>query len=236
MADQIAVLEPIYAALEEDPCQALDLAREALNTGGDGSAELHFLAGVALVELDRLVEAESELSRACQLSPEDSEFHAWRSLAQFRACRFKNAEEEVRKAFKAEEITADAHAMVALLQERNGEHAEADAALARAAAEDPDRFHLPERLSRDAFQLVVDEAADCLPDQFKECLQQVMVTVFPLPTDEILFREDPPMDPEILGSTSPSRRRAFPVSAIHFHRDAATGCVSRSGSGTRSAR
>jgi predicted Zn-dependent protease with MMP-like domain len=76
--------------------------------------------------------------------------------------------------------------------DRAGREAEADAELARAAALAPEEFPLPLRLEAAAFDRLVAEALDSLPERFDPYLRQVVVAVRDYPA-----RGDP--DPHILG-------------------------------------
>ncbi len=55
------------------------------------------------------------------------------------------------------------------------------------------------RLSEAAFEAVLHDARDYLDATFRKHLDDVAVTVEPLPSDEVLLETTPPMDPELLG-------------------------------------
>ena len=199
MTDTDPVLESIYEALDRgEPEAALREARQALEAEGDDPV-LRFLAGAALLELDRPEEGADELARAVDLDPEDAEFRASYALALFRACRFEEAAAQAREAVEADKRYAGAQHVLALCLEREGQLAEADAAFAAAAALDPEGFPLPERLTREAFEAQVAAAADLLPEDFRRHLAEVAVSVEPVPSDEVLRDGTPPLDPELLG-------------------------------------
>ena len=79
--DDDRLVEEIYDALDDgQPERALAAARIALHATPDDPV-LHFLAGVALGELDRPGEAIPEFGRAIDLDPDDPEFRSARAQA-----------------------------------------------------------------------------------------------------------------------------------------------------------
>jgi predicted Zn-dependent protease with MMP-like domain len=193
-------IEAIYDALDrEDPLGALRLAREAARRTTEGDPVLHFLAGVALLELDRPDEAARELRRATDLDPDDAEFRANLALALFRGCEFESGRVESARALESDPSLPDAHYVHGLLLERGGRLDEADDHLKRAAKLDPDAFRTPRRLAQEEFDRCLDRAAGLLTDEFREHLNEVTVIVDDLPPDAILRDELPPLDPELLG-------------------------------------
>jgi predicted Zn-dependent protease with MMP-like domain len=197
--DADPLLESIYDALDRGvPEEALSRARGAMAREGDDPV-LRFLAGMALLELDRPEEAVGELGRAVGMDPDDAEFRAQHAFALFRSCRFAEALEEARRAVEADPRYPDAQHVLGLALERDGRFDEADAAWERAAAADPEAFPPPSRMSREAFEAEVAAASDLLPDDFRLHLGRVAVTVEPIPSLEVLTDADPPLDPELLG-------------------------------------
>jgi len=194
------LVEAIYDALDgDDPERALELARRAL-TGDDGDDPvIQFLAGVALLELDEPEQAADLLARAVEIDPDDAEFRANLALALYRACRFDDAATEADRAGKSDPNLPDALFVRGLLLERQGSMDRADEQFRRAAELDPERFPEPARLSAAEFEEQIERARTSLPEEFLRHLDDVAVTVEPVPSDEILFEEDPPMDPELVG-------------------------------------
>jgi predicted Zn-dependent protease with MMP-like domain len=192
-------VDGIYDALDRgDPAAALELAGAALRDDG-ADPVLHFLAGVALLELDRPDDAAAALGRAVELDPDDPEFRANLSLALFAGCRFDESSAEAEAALERDDSLPDAHFVAALNLERRGRTADADAAFARAAELDPDAFPAPLRLGRAEFERRLTDAEARLPEPFRSRLDEVVVTVEPLPSDELLRDEPVPLDPELFG-------------------------------------
>jgi predicted Zn-dependent protease with MMP-like domain len=193
------LVESIYDALDrDDPDLALRLARGALDESVEADPVIHFLAGVALLELDDPEQAAATLSRAVELDPDDAEFRANLAFALYRSCAFSEAVEEARRALEADSGLPDTHFVLALLLERSGDAA-ADSHFKRAAELDDERFPLPSRLGEAEFEAIVLRARDRLPEKFARHLDSVAVSVEPLPDDAILNEEEPPLDPELFG-------------------------------------
>lgn len=198
--DAADLIDSIYDALaDDDPDTAYGLALDAIRSGDGEDPVVRFLGGVALSRLDRLEDALTWLGRAVELDPDDPEFRSELANVLFLSCRFDDAEAEARAALEADDGFADAHEIAGALLERRGRLDEADAAFARAAEIDPERFAAPRRLSRDEFEREVVLAGERLPEPFRGRLGEVAVTVEALPSDEILSQDEPPLDPELLG-------------------------------------
>lgn len=197
--DDDRLVEEIYDALDEGaPERALASARIALHDAPDDPV-LHFLAGVALRELDLPHEAVSEFGRAIESDPDDPEFRAARALAHFATCRFAEAKDDAARALATDPGHADAMLAMGLVTEREGRYAEADALFLACARSDPERFSAPVRLSKDAFAASIARAEAMLPEEFVSRLAEVPVVVYDLPSDDILTDEIPSLDPELLG-------------------------------------
>ena len=197
--DDDRLVEDIYDALDAgEPERALASARIALHDAPDDPV-LHFLAGVALLDLGQPEDAVSSLTRAVDLDPDDAEFRSHLAQALFATCAFVRAGEEAEKALAIDGGLADALSVAGMVEERAGRIENADALFAKAAGIDPERFPRPVRLSREAFEGVVDRAAVMLPREFQERLGEVAVVVEDVPPEEILLEEAPPLDPELLG-------------------------------------
>lgn len=192
-------VEAIYDALDQGrPDRALDLARKVLAAEA-GDPVTRFLAGAALLDLDRPEEAAAEFAAAVDIDPDDPEFRANQALALFRCCAFEEARQAAERAVSLAGDLPDGHHVLALALERRGDFAGADEHFRRAARGDGAAFPEPRRLEAAAFNERVQRAAARLPEQFRRHLDDVAVTVEDLPSEAILREEDPPLDPELLG-------------------------------------
>lgn len=193
-------LERIYDALDAgDAERALGLARQALLGDGVDDPVLHFLCGVALLELDEPDAASQELGKASELDPDDAEARAHLAEAHYRCCRFEAAEREARAAVGSDDTSPHAHWTLGLALERQGLHDEAEREFARAARLAPDEFWPPVRFGAEEFQSHLRAVIDALPEPFHACLDEVTVTVDDLPSFAVLTAEEPPLDPDLLG-------------------------------------
>jgi len=197
--DDDRLVEEIYDALDDGrPEKALAAARIALHDAPDDPV-LHFLAGIALHELDQPQAAVAELDVAITLDPDDPEFLAARARARYASCHFVEAKADALHALAADAGHADALQVLGLVLEREGRYDEADAKLAASARLDPERFQEPVRIGRESFERVVVRAGEILPEALRRRLDDVPVVVCDLPPESILTDESPPLDPELLG-------------------------------------
>src|SRR5262245_60080358 len=187
--DDDRLVEEIYDALDEgNPERALASARIALHAAPDDPV-LHFLAGVALCELDLPGEAIPEFGRAIDADPDDPEFRSARAQALFTTCRFAEAKADAGHALATDPAQADALCVLGLVLEREGRYDDADSKLRASARLDPERFQAPVRLSRAQFEGVVLRAGAMLPKELGAHLDEVPVIVEDLPPEAILTDE-----------------------------------------------
>lgn len=195
----LLVVERVYEALDaDDPGRALALAREALRDSVEADPVIRFLAGVALMELDRPRDAVAELRIAAQDDPDDTEVAGTLARALFRSGEFVESHKLAAAALKADANLPDAHFVLGLNLERQGRLNDADDHFKNAARLDPDRFPAPIRSTREAFGRQLSRAIDRLPAKYRRHLEQVAVTVEDLPSDEIIEDCGPELDAEQL--------------------------------------
>jgi predicted Zn-dependent protease with MMP-like domain len=197
---ELAVIEEIYAALDEGaPERAYELARGGLADLPDDDPVLRFLAGRALLELDRPAEAVAELRRAVALDAEDAEFRTDLAEALFLSCDFDEARVQARQAVGLDPTLADAHHVLALALERSGDLRGAEQHFRKATRLDGERFPEAYRVDWDEFERQLSRARAQLPAAFARHLEEVDVIVEELPPLELLAEESPPLCPELLG-------------------------------------
>ncbi len=190
-------VEAAYDALDRgDPENALRLIREA--DDGDDPV-LRFLEGVALLDLDRAGDAVEPLRQAVAADPDDPEFRSRLALALYHVVKPDEALPHARAAVEADEGFAFAHEVLGLVLELRGELDHADRELARAAELDPEGCPPARRLTREAFERCVQDAAARLPETFRRHLDDVAVSVEPVPPLEVLTADEPPLGPDLLG-------------------------------------
>lgn len=192
-------IESIYQALERGEIEAaLGIALRGLEAE-PGDPVLGFLAGNCLLELDRAREAAPLLARAVEADPDDAEFRGVLARALYHCSETDEALEHARRALEADPRSADVHETMALLLEAEGRLDDADRHFERAARLDPEGFPPPLRLPTAEFDAVVRQAAERLPESFREKLEEVAVTVEPVPSRALREAESPPLDPALLG-------------------------------------
>jgi predicted Zn-dependent protease with MMP-like domain len=87
----------------------------------------------------------------------------------------------------------------ALLADLAGDTRAADRLMRRASELDPEDLPPPPRLTPDAFQAVVEKAAQELPEPFQEALEEIAVVIDPMPTAEIVGAPGSGHPPDLLG-------------------------------------
>jgi predicted Zn-dependent protease with MMP-like domain len=197
---ELQTVEQIYDALDnEEPEEALLIAREALARSETEDPVVHFLAGLALLELDNPDQAVAYLEKAAALDPDDSDMRANLALSLFLCCRFDEARQETDRVLSIDDGSPDGHYVSALLLERADRFEDADRQFERAAILDAERFTSPNRLDPEQFEQEVLKARAILDDRFKTHLDQVVVTIDQLPSDAILQDDSSPLPPDLFG-------------------------------------
>jgi len=190
---------------------ALDSALEALASGDHERALGHLeqvdaargerwtTASHAHLELGRFAEAEAALARARGALGAQHADVLWAEgrlrLAQWRL-------REARAAFERldpEEEGVPLLENLALLADLEHQPETADELYRRAFALEPEVAPLPPRLSPEAFEAVVVEAAQALPDEFRAALEETPVVIDPMPTARLVGAPESGHPPDILG-------------------------------------
>ena len=193
------------AALQDgDAERALELARQGAKQArreGDDllAADLRWLEGAALLELEDGVGALAALDEALRLVPDHLDALTERAAALFELCRFDAALASAQAVAEAAPGEARPQHLLGLLAERRGEAREAARHLARARQLDPEAFPRTVALSRKEFDAAVERALLEIPESVRRYLANVPITVEDLPADHDLLDADPPLPPTILG-------------------------------------
>jgi predicted Zn-dependent protease with MMP-like domain len=197
--------EAASAALQEGEAErALELARkgarEARREGDDLlAADLRWLEGAALLELEDGVAALAALDEALRLAPGHLDALLERADALFQLCRFDAALASAQAIADGAPREARAQQLLGLLAERRGDAREAERAFARARKLDPEAYPRHPVLSKKEFDAAVERALAEIPEQVRRYLSNVPITVEELPSDDDLLDSDPPLPPTILG-------------------------------------
>lgn len=187
-----------------------------------GLAELQFefalLEGTALNQVGECTLALERLDEALSLIPASLDALLERGIAHFELCRFDLARADLAAVLEAEEADPFAHHYLGLIAERAGDHKEAKRRFARATELSAEDFPPPTRLSEAQFDQVVTDAVERLPAHVKKYLENTTLAVEPIPADEDLVGEQPPLSPSILGvfRGTPVGERSFANAADHL--------------------
>jgi predicted Zn-dependent protease with MMP-like domain/Flp pilus assembly protein TadD len=163
------------------------------------AAEFALLAGMALNQFGECREALARLDEAIRGLPGDVDAMLERGVALYELCRFREAREQLEEALRLAPEEAWAYHTLGLLAERRGDAREAERRFARARRLAADEFPKPVALSAAAFDAVVEEALESLPEQIRRYLSNVAIAVEDVPSEDDLRASDPPLSPSILG-------------------------------------
>ncbi|MCA8964102.1 MAG: metallopeptidase family protein [Planctomycetes bacterium] len=195
------VTQQIEALLDEDRCEeALRLIGEAVAAGKGNPLDLAFLAGDAYMAMGQARRAEAKFREVLAQDPDCASSRCWLAMSLFLQWRFDEAEVAVQAALEVPEPIADVHAVHGALLERRGEFDAAEASFERAATVAPDKYWLPERMTRQEFDREVRRAARKLPRQFRQALDRVPVVVQDVPEPSLAEGDEgDEVAPDILG-------------------------------------
>jgi predicted Zn-dependent protease with MMP-like domain len=184
--------------LEENPAQALSLAREALNRQPD--AESFYVVGLALSAADEPEEGIESLRMAVKL--DEGHVDAWVALGRelFDACDFEEARGTLLTALRLDPHHPEALYYRACLRERRADHDGAARDYQAAALVDPENFPCPSPLEDATIERLAEEVIEQLHPSLQRYLENVAILVDEVPSVELLRQFDPPARPgEVLG-------------------------------------
>ncbi len=161
--------------------------------------EFLLLAGTGLNQLGECKRGLEVLDRAQALCPGSTDAALERGIALFELCRFDDAKRVFEEVLQKEPADPFALHHLGLLAERRGELAAAKDHFERAQRLAPDDFPPPVTLPDGDFDAAVEDAIARLPDNVREYLDNTTIAVEPLPSDEDLTSDEPPLSPTILG-------------------------------------
>ena len=191
--------------------EALEAAWNALDAG-DPETALEAAASVpmddpgrflvtaeAWIELGEQAEAASALEGAEKLLGADHEELAF-TRGRLRILEWRPAEARAElERLKPDVFGAPLLVNLALAAEMEGDLRRADRLYADAAQLDPENASVPPRLSGDAFERCVAEAAEELPPEFRAAFERTAVVIDAMPTAEVLDAANTGHPPDTLG-------------------------------------
>lgn len=162
-------------------------------------ADLAVLEAQALNDLGRSDEALTRVGAALRIAPGRGDALHEKGVALFDLSRFGDAKGVLQKALGIQPDDAYTHQMLGLTLEQLGDHAGADAELARALELAPSELSRPVVIPVDEFQLEVDAVIDSLPAERRARVRAIKIEIADLPDPIDLAAVSPPFPPTILG-------------------------------------
>lgn len=161
--------------------------------------EFLMLQGIGLNQLGECERALKILDEALSVNSGSVEARLERGIALFELCRFKEAKAAFEDVLQASADEPWAHHYLGLLAERRKDAKEAKKRFDRARELQPEEFPAPVTLSEKEFDAAVEDAVKRVPEHVKKYLENVVISVEEVPSDEDLMGEKPPLSPTILG-------------------------------------
>lgn len=177
--------------------EGLELLRKAERGAKKEEAaliQLELLRGIAMNQLGEFEPALQAFARVLELEPEHSEAQLERALCFFEQGRFPEAKKAFEKLAKDFPDDPWSFHYLGLLAERRGEDPEP--LFAKARALDPEEFPPPTHLSSAEFDAAVADAIARLPEHARPHLDNAVINVEPIPSDEEIKEG---LSPTILG-------------------------------------
>lgn len=184
-----AVLDRIdqaWDALEKGDLETASAEAEELMEETEGHPEVRFLMGAALLETGYPAEALDHLESSEGQVDSPNVHIYYLASAMLEMARFDESEGLFRQVLEMEEDKSPVQYGLAQVLEHLGRYAEAEAFYEEAHRADADGCPLPTRMQRAAFEKVVREAADSLPDELIVHLKDIPILVQDLPERAVL--------------------------------------------------
>lgn len=178
----------------EEGLELLARAEPEARHEAEPSMELWLLRGIAANQLGEFEQALDAFARVLDLDPEHGEARLEQAITLFEQGRFAEAKKTFEQLGRDYPEEPWSFHYLGLIAERRGEDAERWFRKAREL--DPDEFPPPVKLSPEAFDAALADAIAALPEHARPHLDNTLITVEPLPTDEEI-REG--LSPTILG-------------------------------------
>ncbi len=230
-----------YAGEQDGFAEVVEIARRGAaiatkKNDDDLRAEFLLAEGGALLELGSPDQALKVFESAASLLPNHPEPHLQIGQALFHLLRLEEARASLLRALSLAPELALAHWSLALIAERMGDLEESQRRFRRASRIDERGFPTPLSLSEDEFDEVVEQALARIPNAVKEKMGNLAVTCEPIPSEEDLLSDGPPLPPTILGlfrghplgeKQSPNPWAHFPSSIVLYQRNLERACQTR---------
>jgi predicted Zn-dependent protease with MMP-like domain len=198
-SDIETLLDDAESALDEgDVDRALELLETPAHEA-DADPEVRAMYGLALYYGGEYEDAFEYVKEAVAHDPEDVECRGALGVCHFHRLELVTAEKELRRALLTESDWAEAHYWLGRVLEFRGRYPEAMVEFQRAQTLDREHYPVPQRISDDDLDAVVNDALAALPSRIQDAVQDVAIVVEEYPTEELLRDFDPPASPDLLG-------------------------------------
>lgn len=190
---------------------ALALAQEAAALDPQ-AVDPVFLQAEALLEAGEFAAAEALYRQVDSLAPDEPAVLTGRGICLFERVEIEAAEQVLRLSLELDSRQAEAHHHLGLVLEQLGQPKKAERHFARARKLAPETYQPPIAMPDDEFDACIEAALADLPNPVQRALDNVPVSVEPLPQALELKAGDPPLSPQILGiwrGTPLSERSVF---------------------------
>jgi predicted Zn-dependent protease with MMP-like domain len=179
-------IDQAWDALEKGDLETASSEAEELMEETEGHPEVRFLMGAALLETGYPAEALDHLESAEGQVDSPNVHIYYLASAMLEMARFDESEGLFRQVLEMEEDKSPVQYGLAQVLEHLGRYAEAEVFYEEAHRADPEGCPLPTRMQRAAFERVVREASDSLPEELIVHLKDVPIFVQDLPERAVL--------------------------------------------------
>lgn len=193
-------IDEAWDDLESGNVEAASTKAEKLLDETSGHPEARFLMGAALLESGYPNEA-LELLEATLGNVDNANVHIfYLASTLLELARFEEAERFFRGVMQMEVDKSPVQYGLAQVLEHLDRYEEAEKNYEAAHRTDPQSYPLPTRMQRTAFEKVVQEAVDALPEEILQHLKNVPIVVQDLPERSVLLgRIGEHITPSVLG-------------------------------------
>lgn len=157
------------------------------------------MAGHAQWAGGNLEEAQRNYRQALELEPENVDAALAVGVTLFHLARFEAARAQLEIVSVEDPDYAEAWHYLGLLAQRRGDHALAENFFGRAHELEPDRWPMPHRIPNDEVLALLDGFYADMPKELRSALSNVPIVLEDSPSEALLFSNDPPLDPLLLG-------------------------------------
>ena len=199
--DYLERVDRAWDALEEGNIEEAGSDAEVLMDETEEHPEVRFLFGAALLESGLHSEALKHLEASKGLVDDPVMHHFYLASARFENLEVEAAADLYKSVIREEAAAAPPHYGLAQCYEFLGRYDEAEHAYEEAHRLEPETFPLPTRMKAAAFEKVVGEAVELLPEEITKHLDRVSIIVEPMPSRETLLSEseDQTISPGVFG-------------------------------------